>query len=104
MKITVQSGLHFRSITVTIKNVGGETAENILWTITFTNGFIIKGRNTSGTIPSLLMDQETSIFSPFVFGVGLHVLVTITVYPTNGQLWSLSIDGSLIGPFLFIRN
>jgi hypothetical protein len=61
-----------------LKNTGDEEATNVHWSITLTDGLIIFGKESTGTIPTIAAGGTTEISSQGILGIGKTV-VTITV-------------------------
>jgi hypothetical protein len=65
-----------------IKNTGATEASNINWTITLDGGTFI-GRETTGTIDCISPDNEKTISSNILFGIG-PTIVTVTSEISEG--------------------
>ena len=59
-----------------IKNVGNGEATDVNWSITLDGGLIILGKETTGTIASIPAEDEATVKSSLILGIGS---VTITV-------------------------
>lgn len=57
-----------------IMNTGVAAATNVSWKIDLTNGLIILGRETTGTIATLNAGGEQTVASKFIFGFGKTVV------------------------------
>ncbi len=74
----IKGGL-FKVSTV-IENLGGADATNVNWSITLDGGFILLGRETTGTIDSIPIDGEASVSSDFILGFGsITIMVNATI-------------------------
>jgi hypothetical protein len=67
-----------KNIAVTIKNVGDGVATDVHYSIEITGGFIIKPRNSSGTLDNISAD-ESRTFTMNVTGIGIGVLYPMPV-------------------------
>jgi len=86
-----------------IKNIGNNTAFNVQWKISIDYGFILFGRNSSGTIPKpLLVGKETEVSSKLIFGFG-PIIITVTAWADNAPLVSRTISGFLLLFFIKIN-
>ncbi|MBU0498076.1 MAG: hypothetical protein KKC68_09355, partial [Candidatus Thermoplasmatota archaeon] len=63
-------------VSAEIKNVGDGDATDVNWSIILDGGLIILGKETSGTISSILAGESITVKSGLVFGIGKP---TITV-------------------------
>ncbi|PNX52384.1 MAG: hypothetical protein BV458_09865 [Thermoplasmata archaeon M9B2D] len=61
-------------IKTTIKNTGGGIANNINWSIKLTGGFILLGKETTGSILALNAGDEQEISSKAIIGLGKTVV------------------------------
>jgi hypothetical protein len=73
-------------VKATIKNIGGVTENNIRWNIMLTGGFVLSGRETSGSILSLNPGDEQTISSKPIIGFGKTVITIIATVPGNTAL------------------
>jgi hypothetical protein len=74
--INIKGGL-FR-ITSEIENTGIAEAEEINWKITLDGGFILMGKETTGSIDTILAGKGENITSDMIFGLGsTRVYVTV---------------------------
>lgn len=85
LNITVEDG---NGITAFISNTGLAPATNITWSITIDGGLIFKGKETTGMIETIAIDDTSSITSA-PKGIGLGILlptprITITASCTEG--------------------
>jgi len=69
-------------VSAEIKNIGGLDATEVNWTITLDGGAFI-GKETTGTIPSLVIDSEETISSKLILGLG-PTTVTVTAQSAEG--------------------
>jgi len=101
-KLTMNIGWGLLKFSGGIKNIGNKTAFNVQWKITIDGGFILLGRESSGTIPKpLLVGEETEVSSKLVLGFG-RITITIAVWADNAPLISESIPGTLFLIFLML--
>jgi hypothetical protein len=73
-------------VKATIKNIGGAEANNINWTITLTGGFVLLGKETTGSILALDPDDEQTITSMPIIGLGKTV-ITVTATVTGNTVF-----------------
>ncbi len=67
-------------VTATLKNKAIAEAEDITWKITFDGGLILLGKESTGTIDTILAGEEMSISSKLIFGFGpTRVIVTAEI-------------------------
>ena len=64
-------------VQTTVKNIGGVTINNINWRITLIGGFILLGKETTGSIVMLNPREEQIITSKLILGLG-NVMIKIT--------------------------
>ena len=83
IKIGDISGGLFKISTV-IKNIGSADATNVDWSIVLDGGFILLGKETTGSIVSIPAGDETEISSSLIFGFGKTV-ITVTTECTEGS-------------------
>ena len=69
-------------VSAEIKNIGDLDATEVNWTITLDGGAFI-GKETTGTIPSLVIDSEETISSKLILGLG-PTTVTVTAQSAEG--------------------
>lgn len=62
-------------ITVDVENTGEVDIVNVPWSITLDGGFIILGRNTSGTNVTFPAGEKTTLESDFIFGFGRPTII-----------------------------
>jgi hypothetical protein len=67
----------FLKVHAGIKNIGTTTLTNITWSITFTGGLVILGKDSTGTIPSIEPGATIDISSKLILGLG-NTILTIT--------------------------
>jgi hypothetical protein len=68
-------------IKTTIKNLGTSVANNISWNISLVGGFILTGKQTVGSLPSLDPGEEQTIASKPIIGFGKTVVKIIATIP-----------------------
>ena len=68
-------------VKATIKNIGDVAANNIHWSITVTGGFILFGRETTGSIVAFNPGDEQTITSKPLIGFGKTVIKIIATAP-----------------------
>jgi len=95
------SGGLFR-LSADINNNGDGDARDINWNITFRNGFVIIGRETSGEIASILTGEYENIQSKLIFGLGKTEII-IDADVQYGESGSLIFDAFLLGSYIIIR-
>jgi hypothetical protein len=78
----IQGGLF--KVSATIKNTALAEAEDITWKITFDQGFILLGKESTGTIDTILAGEERNISSKLILGFG-PTRVTMTVEIPEGS-------------------
>ena len=89
----------FLKLSSTIKNRGETEATNIEWKITLDGGIILKGKETTGTIPSISPGDEFEINSDTILGFG-KTLVSVTakipessdIKTQNGMMYLIFIN------------
>jgi len=92
----ITSGL-FKSKSI-IKNIGNNTAFNVNWNITIEGGFVLLGKESSGTVPKpLIVGEEVTITTGIILGFG-PITITVVAWADNAPLVSKSTPGFL---FLF---
>lgn len=82
-------------IKVSIKNVGTMDAFNVDYSIKLENGWVISGKDSSGTISSLAAGEETVVYSDFIVGFGKTV-VTVTVKTMETPVVSKTVDALVL--------
>lgn len=73
LDMSIQDG---KGITATINNTGYAPATNITWSITIDGGLIFKGKETTGTIETIAIDDTATITS-FPKGIGLGIFLPL---------------------------
>jgi photosystem II stability/assembly factor-like uncharacterized protein len=68
-----------------IKNIGGDAANNIAWTITLTGGAFI-GKETTGTITSIEPDASETVNSKLILGFGATVVKVTATIPESTDI------------------
>lgn len=95
---------HFRSgigsFRVVIRNVGDADANNVSWSIRLEEGFHINSES-SGVIETLPAGNRAVIRNPFMFGIGLPVVI-VEVDSQKLEMQDESITALLLGPFVII--
>ena len=71
-------------VSVAIKNTGLAEADNINWQITLDGGLILLGKETTGTIQTILVGEEEEVRSRLIFGFG-QTRVTVTADILEGS-------------------
>jgi len=84
-----------------IENTGTAAATSVQWNITLTGGFILLGKLTSGTEPSIAAGATATVNSKFVFGFGKAVAIKVTAKCAEGPSASGTATGKVI---LFITK
>jgi hypothetical protein len=80
LEISDISGGLFK-VKTTVKNIGGSTANNINWSITATGGFILSGKETTGSILILEPGDERTVTSKAIIGFGKTVIKVTASIP-----------------------
>ena len=91
----------FGKISSVVKNIGNGEATDVNWSITLEGGFIILGKNTTGSQASIPAEDETAIESSFIFGIGKP---TITVYAECAEGKSAQKTATAFVLLFFILN
>jgi hypothetical protein len=97
LNLTVEDGT---GITATINNTGYAAATNITWSITIDGGFIFKGKETTGAIETIAVEQTATITSA-PKGIGLGILlpppsITITLACAEGVSVTKTIPAKIL--------
>lgn len=92
---TITTG--FGRITAEVKNTDTMGASNISWSIALNNGFVLFGKQTTGSLTEIPSGSSAEIQSTFVFGIGR---ISITVTAQNADK---TVSALLLGPFLLLR-
>jgi hypothetical protein len=71
----------FFKVKATVKNIGDVAADTIDWSITVNGGFILFGRETTGSIAALNPGDEQTIVSKPILGFGKTVIKIIATAP-----------------------
>jgi hypothetical protein len=72
-------------VSVPIINTGNAEADDINWKITLDGGFILLGKETTGTVPTIPMGEEEVVRSSLIFGFGqTRVTVTADILEDSG--------------------
>jgi hypothetical protein len=81
---TTPSGVEIEDITggilkvhAGIKNIGSAVITNVTWSISLSGGFIVLGKDSAGTIPSIEPGATVDISSNLILGIG-KTIITIT--------------------------
>ena len=101
LEIGFIKGGFFRA-NVVIKNIGGTKANNIKWNLTVKDGFILRGRTTSGTIQNLLPGGEDKVYSDVIIGLG-NVEFEVNVEEPFGSYDFRCQSGKVLGIYIFVR-
>jgi len=78
------SGSLFK-ITVVIKNNGSVDAASIDWSITLDGGFILLGKKTTGGLVNIPVEEEVTITSDLIFGLGETVVRVTAEIPESSD-------------------
>jgi hypothetical protein len=84
----------FGGITAEIKNVGAGDATDVAWSITLEGGFVLLGRETTGTYTKIMPGFAPKAKTSFVFGFG-----SVDILITAGDVEKTA-TAKLIGPFI----
>jgi len=79
-------------VSAVIKNTGDGEATDVNWSITLEGGLIILGKETTGTTASIPAEDEASIKSGLIFGIGKPT-ITVTAECAEGP----SAEGNATG-------
>ncbi len=71
-------------VSAAIKNIGLAEADDINWQITLDGGLILLGKETTGTIQTILAGEEEEVRSGLIFGFG-QTRVTVTADILEGS-------------------
>ncbi len=67
-------------VTATIKNTALAEAEDITWKITFDGGLIFLGKESAGSLDTILAGEETTVSSKLILGFGpTRVVMTVEI-------------------------
>ncbi|MFA5102291.1 MAG: M20/M25/M40 family metallo-hydrolase [Candidatus Thermoplasmatota archaeon] len=80
---TITGGLF--KVKAVIKNNGDTAATNVPWWINLTDGIILLGRTTKGTIPTIAAGDSVTISSGIIIGVGKTIITVTTDAATTSQ-------------------
>ena len=85
-----------------IKNTGTNTAFTVQWKILVEGGFVLVGRDASGTLPTpLLPGEERRISTQLMLGFG-SIILTIAVWADNAPYFSKATTGTLLLFFILL--
>jgi len=82
-------------ITATITNIGDAPATDIAWSISLDGGFILLGKETTGSIATLAAGDTVQIKSKLIIGIGKTTITTHAVCD-EGVEATKSGDGSIL--------
>jgi len=80
--------------TAEIKNIGAGIATDVNWSISLEGGFVLLGRQTTGTFTKIMPGFSPKVTTGFVFGFG-----TVTIHVTAGGDAEKTATTLLLGPF-----
>jgi len=87
-------------INAIIKNDGIAEATDVDWSITLDGGFILLGKETTGTIVNIPAGDEVTISSGLIFGFG-RTLITVTAECAEGSSDTKTIDAFVL--LIFVK-
>ena len=91
--ISIEGGI---GVTATIKNIGTGAATDVELSLTVTGGILgFINKNASATVASLAIDEETTISSGIIFGLGA-VDIVVTATCAEGSTDEETVDGTQI--------
>jgi uncharacterized membrane protein len=96
LDLEVQGGF---GITASLHNTGDTSATNISWTITVDNGFLLLGKKTTGSIPTLSVGDTSQIKSKLIVGLGKS-LITVQAVCDEGVEVKKSVNGTVFVFFI----
>jgi len=96
---TINGGL--LAVSTDVTNSGEASATNVFWEITVDGNFIVSGQTMSGTIPSLDVNNITSIENTPVLGFG-NVIITISIKADGVPEVTKTINGFVFFVFIII--
>ncbi|KYK21092.1 hypothetical protein AYK25_03690 [Thermoplasmatales archaeon SM1-50] len=85
-------------VTARVVNTGVVEASNVAWSISLTDGVVLFGRNTTGTLTKIQPGFSPQIRTGFLFGIGK---ITIIVTADTAEK---TVSAVLLGPFVFIQH
>jgi hypothetical protein len=109
LEITAVKG-GFGKASVTVKNIGNSTAENITMTISVQGGMLKKINvtkicsgcgNCSNSIAPNATKTETTAEAGYIIGFG-PVVITASVEATNAEKVEATYNGFVLGPFVLV--
>jgi hypothetical protein len=83
-----------------VNNPGAGMATDVNWSISFTGGLVLLGRQTTGTINMIQPGFSPQIHSGLVFGVGILSL-SITVIASTAEK---TVKAFLVGPIVLVKK
>ena len=88
----------FGSVTAEVKNTGAGEASDVAWSISLDGGFVLLGRETTGTLTKIQPGFSPQIKTGFLLGIGA---LTITVTADEVEK---TVSAFLLGPFVLIKK
>ena len=85
-------------VTAKVNNTGAGVATNVNWSISLSGGFVLLGRETTGTITVIQPGFSPQIKTGFVFGIGK---LSITVTADTAEK---TVSGFLLGPLVLVKQ
>jgi len=102
LEITIVPGFHI-GLLADIVNYGCGPGRDVGWKIEIEGGIILHGRCSSGIIDLIPIEGDANVKSKGVFGFG-NVKIMATTKPSYGEGDEKSVNGFVLGPFVFISN
>jgi len=82
-------------VSAVIKNIGNGEATDVNWSINLDGGLIILGKETTGTIASIPAEDEATVKSSLILGIG-SVTITVAADCAEGSPADKSANGFVI--------
>jgi hypothetical protein len=95
LNVEIQGGF---GVTASIHNTGDAPATNVSWSMTLDNGLIVLGKETTGSISTIVVGDTAQIRSKLIVGLG-KTIITIHAVCDEGVEVTKSINGTV---FLFL--
>lgn len=92
----------FLGVTGFIKNVGGAEAKYVNWSITLDGGFILFGKESTGTIQTIPAGEEVSFKSNLILGLG-KTRVTVNAEEQFGSSDDREQGGKMLGIYIIVN-